>query len=184
MKLIETKRLILRSWATKDAKAYFEINQDPKVTEFLLGPMTMSQVQDFIKAENAHQKHYGFSLFATELKATHELLGFVGFKYIDFSSNFTPTVEIGWRMGSQYWNQGYAIEGAIAALYYGFKACRLKKIVSFTVPANARSLKLMEKLGLKRVKNGDFSHPKLPQNHPLSKHVLYRLTADEYLYLA
>lgn len=39
----------------------------------------------------------------------------------------------------------------------------------------------MEKIGLKRDVNGDFAHPKLAANHPLSQHILYRLRADEYL---
>ncbi len=49
------------------------------------------------------------------------------------------------------------------------------------MPANVRSLRVMEKIGLKREVNGDFAHPKLAVDHPLSQHILYRLTADEYL---
>lgn len=39
----------------------------------------------------------------------------------------------------------------------------------------------MEKIGLKRDLNGDFAHPKLAADHKLSHHVLYRLSADEYI---
>lgn len=42
--IIETERLILRTWKKEDAEAYFQINQDPKVIEFLRGPLTMEQV--------------------------------------------------------------------------------------------------------------------------------------------
>ncbi len=63
---------------------------------------------------------------------------------------------------------------------YGFKQCVLKEIVSFTVPANIRSIRVMEKIGLKRDLNGDFAHPKLAADHRLSQHILYRLTADKY----
>ena len=72
-------------------------------------------------------------------------------------------------------------EGAKACLGYGFKKCSLKQIISFTVPANVRSLRVMEKIVLKRDMNGDFAHPKLPAGHPLSQHILYRLSEDEYL---
>lgn len=178
--IIETERLILRTWRKEDTDPYFQINQDLKVIEFLLGPLTMEQVNDFIPAINNHQDKRGYTLWAVELKETGELMGFIGLNYTDWASHFTPTVEVGWRLGSQYWGKGFSTEGAKASLEYGFKQCGLKEIVSFTVPANVRSLRVMEKIGLKRDVNGDFAHPKLAADHKLSHHVLYRLSADEY----
>ena len=102
--ILETERLILRTWRQEDADAYFQINQDPKVIEFLPGPLTMGQVNDFIPAANAHQKKYGYTLFATQLKDTEELIGFVGLNYTDFPARFTPTVEVGWRLGGSVRN--------------------------------------------------------------------------------
>lgn len=178
--IIETERLILRTWKKEDADPYFQINQDPKVIEFLRGPLTMEQVNDFIPAVNNHGDKHGYTLWAACLKETEELMGFIGLNYTNWESNFTPAVEVGWRLGSQYWGKGYATEGAKASLKYGFEKCGLKEIVSFTVPANVRSLRVMEKIGLKRDLNGDFAHPKLAADHKLSHHVLYRLSADEY----
>ncbi len=97
-------------------------------------------------------------------------------RYIDWQAHFTPAVEIGWRLGSKNWGKGYATEGAKAALEYGFKNCGLSEIVSFTVPNNERSIAVMERIGMKRDLEGDFAHPKLEVEHPLSKHVLYRIT--------
>lgn len=180
MVIIETERLILRTWEKRDAQAYYEINQDKKVIEFLLGPLTMNQVNDFIPAVNQHQEKHGYTLWATELKKTGALIGFIGLNYVPWESHFTPGVEIGWRLGSQYWGQGYATEGAQTCLQYGFEVGKLKEIVSFTVPMNVRSLRVMQKIGLRHDVHGDFAHPKLPADHQLSKHVLYRLTAEEY----
>lgn len=178
--IVETERLVLRTWKKEDASSYFQINQDPKVIEFLLGPLTMEQVNDFILTVNSHSDKHGYTLWAVELKETAELIGFIGLNYIDWEAPFTPAVEVGWRLGSQYWGRGYATEGAKASLDYGFKQCGLKEIVSFTVPANVRSIRVMEKIGLKLDLNGDFAHPKLPSDHKLSHHVLYRLSAEEY----
>lgn len=178
--IIETERLVLRTWKQDDADAYFQINQDPKVIEFLPGSLTMKQVNDFIPAVNSHGNKHGYTLWAVELKETGELMGFIGLNYTDWESHFTPAVEVGWRLGSQYWGRGFATEGAEASLDYGFKQCDLKEIVSFTVPANIRSIRVMEKIGLKRDLASDFYHPKLDRNHPLSHHILYRLTADEF----
>lgn len=176
--IIETERLILRTWKKADAEPYFHINQDPRVTECLLGPLTMEQVNDFIQSVNRHQDKHGYTLWAAELKATAEFMGFIGLNYTAWEAHFTPAVEVGWRLGSQYWGKGYATEGAKASLDYGFQNCGLKEIVSFTVPANVRSIRVMEKIGLKRDLNGDFAHPKLSADHPLSQHILYRLTKE------
>lgn len=180
MRIIETARLTLRTWKKKDADAYFLINQDPKVLEFLPGPLTIEKIYEFIDRCNIQQKRYGYTLWATELKETDELIGFIGLNYTDWKAHFTPAVEIGWRLGSQYWGKGYATEGAKTALDYGFNKCGLKEIVSFTVPDNKRSIKLMERLNLKQDFKGDFIHPKLPTNHRLSKHVLYRIRKKDY----
>ena len=100
--IIETERLILRTWEKEDAKAYFQINQDPKVTEFLLGPLTMEQITGFIEEMNSHSARHGYTIWAACLKETSELIGFIGLKSIDWESHFTPAVEIAWRLGSQY----------------------------------------------------------------------------------
>lgn len=179
--MIQTERLILRAWKKEDTDAYFQINQDHKVTEFLGEPLTMQQVHDFIAAANNHQDKYHYTLWASCLKKTDELIGFIGLNYTDLGLSFTPAVEIAWRLGSQYWDKGYGTEGARAALHYGFIQCGLKEIISFTAHSNVRSLRVMEKIGLKRDFNGDFAHPKLASNHKLSSHVLYRLYAGDYI---
>ena len=174
MKIIETERLILRTWESEDAEALFNINQDTKLVEWLGNSMTMEQVKNFIVAKNNQAEKYGYTLWATELKEAGELIGFIGLNYISWEAPFTPAVEIGWRLGSRYWRIGCATEGAKAALDFGFNKIGLEEIVSFTVPANNRSRKVMEKIGMNRDFNGDFTHTKLPTDHPLSKHVLYR----------
>lgn len=68
--IIETERLILRTWKKEDAGPYFQINQDPKVIEFLRGPLTMQQVSDFIPAVNSHGDKHGYTLWVVELKET------------------------------------------------------------------------------------------------------------------
>ncbi|MCD6045307.1 MAG: hypothetical protein K0R48_470 [Gammaproteobacteria bacterium] len=148
--IITTERLILRTWQEEDEEAYFQINQDLKVIEFLAGPMTREQVHHFIQVANNANDQYGYALWATELKKTGELIGFIGLRYIDWELPCSPAVEIGWRLGSQYWGKGYATEGAKAALAYGFEQCNLLEIVSFTVPANLRSIRVMERIGLDR----------------------------------
>lgn len=175
MKILETERLILRTWKKEDAESYYLINQDPKVIEFLPGTLSMEKVQDFILYCNQQYESKGYTLWAVELKKTGEFIGFIGLNYTDFKTHFTPAIEIGWRIGSKFWGHGYATEGAKASLDYGFRTCGLKEIVSFTVPDNIRSIGVMQRIGMKRDMDGDFAHPKLEVDHRLSKHVLYRI---------
>ena len=173
-KIVETPRLILRPWQEGDVLPYYRMNQDPKVVEFLPSSITIDQTKSFIKKMNQQLVERDYTLWAVELKDGGGLLGFVGLNDTDFEASFTPAVEIGWRLASQYWGFGYATEAARAILDYG-KKLSLKEIVSFTVPQNKRSIRVMEKIGLNRDPLGDFYHPKLPREHDLSRHVLYRI---------
>lgn len=173
---IETERLILRSWREEDADVFTAINQDPRVIEFLRGPLSFKDCQDFITKTNRRIAKWGFGLWATTLKNSGELIGFVGLNIPDFESHFTPCIEIGWRLASQHWGKGYATEAAKSVLDVGFKKFVLNEIVAFTVPKNLRSIAVMERIGMKRDLAGDFLHPKLTPNHPLSQHILYRIS--------
>lgn len=173
--IIETEKLFLRTWEEKDIEPFYSMNQDPKVIECLAGPMDIEQVKVFIKKMNTQQEERNYSLWAVEIKESGEFIGFIGLNYTDWEADFTPAVEVGWRLDSKYWGNGYAPEGAKACLDYGFNKIGLKEIISLTVPFNSNSRRVMEKIGLERDLNGDFIHPKLPKDHRLSQHVLYRL---------
>ncbi|MFN8406759.1 MAG: GNAT family N-acetyltransferase [Sphingobacteriaceae bacterium] len=179
--VIETERLLLRTWQESDELPYLRINQDPKVIEFLPGSLTMEQVREFMSHENEQYYTKGYTLWAACLKETQELIGFIGLDYTDWPGvDFTPFVDIGWRLGTQYWGKGYATEGARAVLNFGFNTCGLDQIVAYTAHANIRSMRVMEKLGMKLDSKADFAHPSLPADHPLSRHVLYRLSKEEF----
>jgi RimJ/RimL family protein N-acetyltransferase len=171
---METERLILRHWSPDDAEAFYRINQDPRVYEYLSGPMTMGRVQAFIAAQQEHFAAHGTGLYAATLKGSGELIGFVGLKHQP-GLPFSTCVEVGWRLASAHWGKGLATEGARAAIAHGFGELGLQEIVSFTVPDNLRSRRVMEKLGMQRDLLGDFLHPFFPPDHRLARHVLYRL---------
>lgn len=176
---IETPRLLLRTWTTQDLDPYWKLNQDSRVLEFLPGPLSKDEVAVFIDKMEKSFSANRYMLWAVEEKHSGELMGFVGLSSPAWEAAFTPCVEIGWRLGSAYWEKGYATEGALAVLTYGFDELGLTEIVSFTVPENVRSRRVMEKIGMTREFKGDFSHPKLPLDHRLSKHVLYRLSREK-----
>lgn len=178
--ILETSRLLLRKWQQHDVAPFAAMNQCPQVMEHFPNTLTPEESANAIKAFNAEIAQQGFGLFACELKTTAQFIGFVGLHIPPFHAHFTPCVEIAWRLAQPFWGQGYATEAARAVLQFGFEQCKLTEIVSFTVLANTRSRRVMEKLGMQHNPRDDFDHPKLPIDHPLAKHVLYRLSYKDY----
>lgn len=170
---IETKHLLLRQWKLDDALPYAAMNADPKVMEHF--PNTLSVVESSIhlKKMQTSIEEKGFGIFALELKETGDFIGFTGLSVPSFESEFTPCVEIGWRIASPFWRKGYAFEAASACLTFGFGNLGLSQIFSFTACSNHPSENLMIKLGMK--KWGYFEHPKLPEGHHLKTHVVYSI---------
>ena len=173
---LRTARLLLRRWRDEDRAPFAALNADPLVTEFLPGPLSRADSDALADRIEAHFAVHGFGLWAIEVPGQIPFAGFVGLAVPAFEAAFTPCVEVGWRLASACWGRGYATEGARAALAFGFARLGLAEIVSFTVPANVRSRRVMERLGMKHDPADDFDHPALPEGHPLRRHVLYRAT--------
>ncbi len=182
-KNLETNRLILRPWQESDLQPMCEINQDPKVMKYFPSLINRQQTCDFIKRIKSHDNKYGYAIFVVTLKPESKMIGFVSLLHRtkeEFDTPFAPTTEIGWRLSSHHWNQGYATEAAMAVLQYGFTMLNLDEIVSFTVVANKPSRRVMEKIGMQYNPTDDFDHPNIEVSNPLCKHVLYRLNKTEY----
>ncbi len=176
--MIETERLLLRRWREEDVGPFVAMNEVPAVIEHLPGPVTAAQARALFAAQNALVESAGCAFLAMRLKETGELIGFAGVRPQDFAAPFAPCHEIGWRLALPFWGKGLALEGAVASLRHGFDTLGLREIVAITVPANIRSRRLMERLGMVRDMEGDFDHPALPREHRLARHVLYRIGKD------
>ena len=177
---IETARLLLRRWHDADREAFAHMNADPAVMEHFPARLSRQETDRLIENINAHFEHHGFGLWAAELRVTGEFIGFIGLAIPRFRAAFTPCVEIGWRLDAAHWGKGLATEGARAVAHHAFEALGLTEIVSLTVPANMRSRRVMEKLGMTHDPRDDFDHPNLPPGHPMRRHVLYRLTRSQF----
>lgn len=171
---IRTDRLVLRGWRDSDRDGLAAMNADPRVAEHLPGPMTREQSDALFDRVVANFGTRGFDVFAVEISGTGEFAGFVGLTVPRFEAAFTPCVEIGWRLAPAHWGRGYATEAARASLAFGFETLGLVEIVSFTVPANVRSRRVMERIGMTHDPRDDFDHPLLHEGHALRRHVLYR----------
>ena len=176
---LETERLVLRPWRPGDREPFARLNADPRVMEFMPGLLTRKESDRLADRIEGHFLRRGFGLCAAELRADGRFVGFVGVAFASIQAAFTPCVEIGWRLSAEHWGQGLATEGARRIAGYAFEELGLPDLVSFTVPANLRSRRVMEKLGMSHDPAEDFDHPGLPPGHPLRRHVLYRLRRPE-----
>lgn len=143
--------------------------------EFMPALLSPVESDALIARIDAHFDRRGFGLFAVELLENGNSIGYVGLAVPSFGAPFMPAVEIGWRLAFDSWGCGFATEGARAVARYAFNNLGLDSLVSFTVPANLRSCRVMEKIGMTHDPRDDFDHPSLPEGHPLRRHVLYRL---------
>lgn len=178
---LETNRLRLRRWCARDVEPFAALNADPNVMRHFPAPLTLDQTKNFIAAVEAHFEFEDFGLFATELKETGEMIGFVGLSIPRFRAHFMPCVEIGWRLAHKHWGNGYAPEAAEEVLRDAFERVKLENLVSFTATSNTNSMRVMEKIGMVRDPAEDFEHPSLEEDHPLRRHVLYRLSREQWL---
>ena len=174
---LATERLLLRQWRSSDREILASINADPRVMEFFPSTLARNVSDAAVDRWQGEITERGWGLWATEIRGTGRLIGFVGLQIPRVSLPFAPCVEVGWRLACSYWGKGYATEGARGALRVGFARLGLEEIVSFTPVGNRRSRAVMERLGM-QVAEATFEHPSLPEGSQLREHCLYRLTRE------
>lgn len=170
--LFTSERLGFRAWEASDIDAMQEINSDARVMEFFPALQTREQTAAFIDRMNLQLTERGFCYFAVEVLATKEFIGFTGLSEQHYPAEFTPCVDIGWRLKSSVWNQGFATEGAKRCLVYAFDHLNLKEVYAIAPKVNLKSERIMQKIGLQ--KQYEFEHPLLLNEERLKTCVLYK----------
>lgn len=174
--LIQTPRLGLRNWTEQDITDMVAISADPEVMTFFPSPASEQQTRKFLKLMQKMCEQKKYCYFAVEEISTGEMIGFIGLCYQIYEVDFTPCVDIGWRLKKTAWGKGYATEGAKACLDYAFKQIGLEEVYAVAAAVNNPSTHVMKKIGMKYVKS--FVHPRLADNERLKKCVLYRKVAN------
>ncbi|MEU6976025.1 MULTISPECIES: GNAT family N-acetyltransferase [unclassified Streptomyces] len=147
---ILTPRLLLRRWTDDDLVPMAEINADPEVMQWI-GDGSVRDLEETAERIEHWEEEWdeeGFGLFAVELLGSGELIGFTGLSVPEFLPEVAPDVEIGWRLGRQFWGQGYASEAAHAALEFALQDRGLDRVISIARAGNTASENVMRKLGM------------------------------------
>ena len=136
---METERLIIDPIKETDKEDYFiNISHDKKVLETFICRYAETMEEFDFSSYPGRQ-----DLFAIRLKETGRLIGIIScFDEKDGSC------EIGYGIGSGYWNRGYATEAVHRFLDYLFREKRLKTVYASFFTGNDASRRVMEKCGM------------------------------------
>jgi ribosomal-protein-alanine N-acetyltransferase len=178
--MLRTDRLLLRRWTDDDRDPFARINADPEVMRYRLAPLSRQESDDLIDEIESCIDQNGFGLWAVERTEDGRLLGFTGLAVSDFGAPFCPAIDIGWRLAQDVWGNGYATEGARAALDFAFNELQLAEVVAHTTTLNERSQAVMRRLGMTHDPSDDFDGPWYPVGHPLRRFALYRVNGKQW----
>lgn len=173
--MIATERLILRTVEPRDRDALWAQCSDAEVMRYLLPVADLAALDAMIARMQASQAEHGFAFWIVERRSDGAVLGICGLKPGAPDTPIADELEIGWRFSRDYWGQGYAGEAAAATLDWAWAHLPAARIVAITVPDNAPSWRLMERIGMTRVADGDFDHPLVADDSPLKRHIQYRI---------
>jgi RimJ/RimL family protein N-acetyltransferase len=191
---VRTERLLLRRFTDADRAPFASLNADPAVMELFPSVMTREQSDHFVDAIESGWEERGWGPWAIGLVDTTDVRGaasgsagpvpgFVGEAGLNPADHVAPgAIEVGWRVAHSAWGHGFAPEAARAALRVGFETLGLDEVISFTVPHNGRSRRVMDKIGMTHRPERDFDNPRVdPVLAPhLVRHVLYSITLEEW----
>ncbi|MFM7064690.1 MAG: GNAT family N-acetyltransferase [Actinomycetes bacterium] len=182
------ERLQLRGVADPDLAALQQLCGDPTVMAHFPAPLSPAETSALLAGNATRWARDGMGLWAVELLDTAptgpaQCIGLAGLSSCDWLA--PGAVEVSWRLAAAHWGRGYGPEAATLALAFAFLGLQLGEVVSFTVPANTRSQRVMEKIGMVRDRARDFDHPRVEAaTHPhLVGHVVWSLTREDWLAL-
>ncbi|MFG2142301.1 GNAT family N-acetyltransferase [Streptomyces sp. NPDC048650] len=147
---IHTPRLILRRWTDDDLAPMADINADPVVMRWIGdgSVLGLERTAEDIERWEEEWDDEGFGIFAVELLASGELAGCVGLSVPEFLPEVLPDVAISWRLGRQYWGQGYASEAAQAVLEFALQDRGLDRVIAINRLGHEASDNVLRKLGM------------------------------------
>jgi len=148
VKVLETKRLILRRFELEDAAFILELVNDPAWLEHIgdRNVRTLEDARAYLRkgALDMHER-VGFGMYVVTLKSSGESIGTCGL----IKRETLDDVDIGFAFLARFRGQGFALESAAAVLEHAKSAFGLRRIVAIVSPANQRSIRILERIGLK-----------------------------------
>jgi RimJ/RimL family protein N-acetyltransferase len=150
---VTTERLFLRRFDRDAFEELASVFESREVWEFPYGRgMTRAETAVFLDAQIQHWEDFGFGCWMARARDDKCLIGYVGLSIPTFLPEILPAVEVGWRFAPTAWGNGYATEGATAALDEAFDTLGLDSVCSLPQVDNPRSGRVAERLGMRLVR--------------------------------
>ncbi len=146
---IRTPRLLLREYAEHDFDDMFAFESDPLVVQYVCyGPFSKEECWQQLTYHIAHQQAEPRTYYhlAIVLPQAERVIGWCG---LELTGQRNKEAEIGYALNRRHWGQGYMTEAAQAMLKKGFETMNLHRIFAACHPANAGSIRVLEKLGMR-----------------------------------
>jgi [ribosomal protein S5]-alanine N-acetyltransferase len=147
--ILETERLILRTWLLNDLRDFFEIYGDAEVWRFV-DPQGVFKDQAaarrVLQKGIAYELEHGFCHWAAVEKSRGRVIGACGFNLFEGG----PRLELVYHFARLFWRQGYATEAASACLRYAFERLEVPVVVASVDKKNDASRRVLEKIGFVR----------------------------------
>ncbi|MEM9419687.1 MAG: GNAT family N-acetyltransferase [Planctomycetota bacterium] len=171
---IETERTLLRPYRLSDLDEAFLVVGDAETMSFYPQPYTRDQVRQIIEKNIRTYQEAGYGLFAVRDKKIGCFLGDCGItvQIIDGREE----LEVGYRIGKEYWGQGIAPEAAKAMIRYGFETLGLEKLYSYMAKDHHQSRRTAEKTGMTLEK--EYNNPR-NRDLPTTVYSIYNRRSDE-----
>lgn len=180
--MIETARLRLRPWREDDKSTFAAIINTPVMMAHFGGVAPRGDIDAIIDREMIRQMRDGHCMWAVELREGSALVGVCGVRLAGYAGTPVPDVlEIGWRIGEQWWGMGIAREAAQASMSWAWANTGRASICAWTTADNDRSWGLMRRLGMARRAELDFHHPNYPVQNPLGAMIVYAINRPEHI---
>ena len=174
--IFKSERLGFRDWTEYDLKQLQIMNSDTEVMEHFPKILTKKENKVLFEKLKLHYKKHNHTYFATEILESGEFIGFIGLAFQDYKTDFTPSVDIGWRLKKSAWGKGFATEGAKKCLDFGFNKLNLDNIISTCTEKNFKSENVMKKIGMEKI--GEFNHPELKEFPDYEKCLCYGINKN------
>ena len=148
---LETDRLILREFLLSDAEAFFAMDSNPKVHQYLWNKPVQKIEETFEVIEFVRKQYMdnGIGRFAMISKETNEFIGWAGLKFnTEMVNNKVNFYDIGYRLDEKFWGKGYASEASFAWLNYAFETMKIKTIEAAAHSDNVASNRILQKIGM------------------------------------
>ncbi|CAN5617406.1 GNAT family N-acetyltransferase [soil metagenome] len=171
--LFTSERLGFRNWLPSDLQPMTELNADEAVMAFFPSTQSEKQTMEFIERMQKEYDVKGFCYFAVDMLENNEFIGFTGLTEKTFEADFTPCIDIGWRLKKSAWNKGFATEGARRCLDYAFNHLALQTIFAMASAIHVKSEEVMKKAGMQKVKY--FENSLLKGYEKIQTCVLYQI---------